>query len=172
MKAGCPHKFQYFWVIRADSLAKTPEKDTIYLVKRPVLQKRLANLVRLSTDFHSLRFRRIGQPKVKLWRCHERLLSLWWLWGLFHLGRSWFRCSYKILESCEKSLVYSFQIRSLSGMVVLSFEVADLILFGDFPWKACTNMAPAFSDAARALKGIVNFGIVDCNQYNRFSLIS
>ena len=37
--------------------------------------------------------------------------------------------------------------------------------------KACTNMAPAFSDAARALKGIVNFGIVDCNQYNRLSFI-
>ena len=32
-------------------------------------------------------------------------------------------------------------------------------------------MAPAFSDAARALKGIVNFGIVDCNQYNRLSFI-
>ena len=66
MKAGCPHKLQYFWVIRANSLAKIPEKDTIYLVKRPVLLKKLANQVRLSTDFDILRLRRIDQPNLKL----------------------------------------------------------------------------------------------------------
>ena len=42
-----------------------------------------------------------------------------------------------------------------------------LVVFKSGRCQACTNMANAFADAARVLKGIVSFGIVDCNNYNR-----
>ena len=41
------------------------------------------------------------------------------------------------------------------------------VVFKSGMCQACNNMAIAFADAARAMKGIVNFGVVDCNKYNR-----
>ena len=42
-----------------------------------------------------------------------------------------------------------------------------LIVFKSAGCGACNVMADAWASAARELRGIVNFGIVDCMKYNR-----
>ena len=42
-----------------------------------------------------------------------------------------------------------------------------MIVFKSAGCGACNVMADAWASAARELRGIVNFGVVDCMKYNR-----